>query len=179
MIDPSAYIHPAAVTDETITVGARTKIWSGALVRAGTVIGSDCSIGIGCALEGCTIGNNVGLNPYVLAGPGLVIEDDCWLGGHTVLANDCYPARDPKAHGGWHTGLPVTVVVERGAIIGTNAVILPGSRLGRRSMVAAGAIFSGSLPPDHMALRGGRIKPIDYSRIRRMIPVPPPFEATP
>lgn len=38
-------------------------------------------------------------------------------------------------------------VVERGVSIGANATILPGLRLGRYSMIAAGAVVTGDVPP--------------------------------
>jgi UDP-2-acetamido-3-amino-2,3-dideoxy-glucuronate N-acetyltransferase len=38
-------------------------------------------------------------------------------------------------------------IVERGATIGANATILPGVRVGRYSMVAAGALVTADVPP--------------------------------
>ena len=170
---PGVFIHPLAVVDDPCTIGAGTRIWSGALVRNGTKLGKGVSVGVNCALEGCAVGDDTKLNPGVHAGPGIIIGARCFVAGHVVICNDGWPACDPDAYGGWHGCLATTVIIGDDCIIGSNAVILPGTRMGPRSMVAAGATWGGAyLPADHMVLRDGRIKPIDYSRIRRMIPAP-------
>ena len=167
-----AYIHPLAVVDDTNTIGQGTKIWSGALVRNGTVLGENVSVGVGCALEGCEIGDDTHLNPHVLAGVGLVVGKRCFLGGHVVLCNDAHPSVSREANGGWHPSPGfVTVRVGDDTAICTGAIILPGVTIGNRCLIAAGAVCGVDVPDDHMFLRDGRIKPVDVSRIDRMRPI--------
>ena len=166
------YVHPLAVVDDTNTIGPGTKIWSGALVRNGTILGSDVSVGIGCALEGSVIGDGTHLNPHCLAGVGLVVGKRCFLGGHVVLCNDAFPSVDRDADGGWYPSPGfVTVRVGDDTAICTGAIILPGVTIGNRCLVAAGAVCGVDVPDDHMFLRDGRIKPIDRTRIERMKPI--------
>lgn len=96
----------------------------------------------------------------------------CEIGDHTWVGPQAYfDARDLviEEHVGWgpgakvlgsvHTGLPVDlpiirtdleirpVVVEAGADIGVNAVILPGVRIGRGAIVGAGAVVTEDVEP--------------------------------
>jgi acetyltransferase-like isoleucine patch superfamily enzyme len=54
------------------------------------------------------------------------------------------------------------IVVEDGAFIGTGSIILPGVRIGRNAVVAAGAVVSGDVPPDTV-VGGVPAKPIQSS----------------
>jgi len=40
MIDPTAFIDPTAIVEEGVTIGARSKVWGGAVVRRGAKIGA-------------------------------------------------------------------------------------------------------------------------------------------
>ena len=51
MIDPTAFIDPAAIVEEGVTIGARSKVWGGAVVRRGAKIGADCIIGRGAFID--------------------------------------------------------------------------------------------------------------------------------
>lgn len=93
VIDPLAYIHPDAVVIGSVTIGAESSVWPGAVLRGDdghieigertsvqdgsvlhtteqtpTVVGNDCVIGHLVHLEGCTVrdGALVGSNSVVL-----------------------------------------------------------------------------------------------------------------
>lgn len=69
---------------------------------------------------------------------------DC--GGHDMSFDNIYNRIKTK-------GVSAAVVVEDGVWIGANAIILPGVRIGRGSVVAAGSVVTRDVPP--MVLAGG------------------------
>ena len=124
-IHPSAFVHPDAVIIGSVTVGAESSIWPGAVLRGddgridigertsiqdGTVVhttpfsptrvGNDCVIGHIVHLEGC------------------VIEDRAQVSSGAVVLHD--------------------VIVRSGAIVAANAVVLNGTE------VPAGALAVGA-----------------------------------
>jgi acetyltransferase-like isoleucine patch superfamily enzyme len=115
-------------------------------------IGSGVFIGAGAYLQGrfdgrCVIGDHVWIGPHAyLDARDLVIEEYVgWGPGARVL-------------GSQHTGLPAdvpiistdlvvqSVVVRRGADIGTGAVLMPGVTVGEDAMVGAGAVVTSDVP---------------------------------
>lgn len=116
-------------------------------------IGHACFIGAGAYLQGrhdgrFVIGDHVWIGPQAyFDARDLVLES--WVGwgpGARVL-------------GSTHTGVPVDVPivqtdlhirpvhVEAWADIGTNAVLLPGVRVGKGAIVGAGAVVTEDVPP--------------------------------
>ena len=110
-IHPDAYVHPDAVIIGSVTVGAQSSIWPGAVLRGDdgeihigrrtsiqdncvlhttphqpTVVGDDCVIGHLVHLEGCTI------------------ESGCLIGNASVVLH--------------------RVIVRSGAIVAANSVVL-------------------------------------------------------
>ena len=101
-------------------------------------IGQKCIIGRGSHIIGhwsITLGDEIQTGPYVY------ITDQ----NHTYL--------DPDTPVGWQTPEEMAVSIGSGSWIGANAVILPGTHLGRNTTVAAGAVVRGTFP-DHVVLGG-------------------------
>jgi carbonic anhydrase/acetyltransferase-like protein (isoleucine patch superfamily) len=124
-IDPSAFIHPDAVIIGSVTIGAESSVWPGAVLRGDeglitigtrtsvqdncvlhttpehpTVVGDDCVIGHMVHLEGCTI------------------QSGCLVGNGSIVLH--------------------RVVVHTGAIVAANAVVL------NDTVVPAGALAVGT-----------------------------------
>ena len=117
-IDKTATILPGARITGDVTISARASIWYNAVIRAdmapvsigertniqdGSIVhvddrfparvGSDVTVGHGCILHGCTVGNHVliGMGSIVLN--GAVLEDGCMLGaGSLVTEGTVIPA---------------------------------------------------------------------------------------
>lgn len=115
-IHPSAFVHPEAVIIGSVTVGAESSIWPGAVLRGDdgeirvgdrtsiqdgsvlhttpfwpTIVGNDCVIGHIVHLEGCTI------------------EDGALVGNGSIVMH--------------------RVIVRTGAVVGANTVVLNGTEV--------------------------------------------------
>ncbi|MGZ4106888.1 MAG: 2,3,4,5-tetrahydropyridine-2,6-dicarboxylate N-acetyltransferase, partial [Tumebacillaceae bacterium] len=112
-----ARIEPGAVIRDQVTIGDNAVIMMGASINIGAVIG-----------EGTMIDMNV-----VVGGRG-TIGKNCHIGAGTVVAGVIEP---PSA-------LPV--VIEDDVVVGANCVILEGVRVGKGSVVAAGAVVTQDVP---------------------------------
>jgi acetyltransferase-like isoleucine patch superfamily enzyme len=143
--------HPTALV-ESVQVGPGTRVWAFAHVMAGARVGRNCNLGDHTFVEsGAIVGNNVTVKNNVCIWAGITLEDDVFVGPNVAFTNDRYP-RSPRMpqvrerYERFERWLEPTVV-ERGATIGANATVLPGTRLGRYSMIAAGAVVTADVPP--------------------------------
>jgi UDP-2-acetamido-3-amino-2,3-dideoxy-glucuronate N-acetyltransferase len=124
--------------------------------------GSNVIVGSFTNLYGCRIGNNTRIGPFVeiqrdvviganckiqshsFICSGVEIEDDVFVGHGALFINDKFPrattdSGELATEADW-TLLPT--VVERGAALGSGAVIMGGVRIGARALVGAGAVVT-------------------------------------
>jgi UDP-2-acetamido-3-amino-2,3-dideoxy-glucuronate N-acetyltransferase len=113
-------------------------------------------------LYGCRIGDETRIGPFVeiqrdavigarckiqshaFICSGVEIEDEVFVGHGTLFINDKFPrattdAGELKADADWTL---MRTVVERGAALGSGAVVLGGVRIGARALVGAGAVVT-------------------------------------
>jgi acetyltransferase-like isoleucine patch superfamily enzyme len=123
------------------TLGKRTQTGHGVLVREHTWIGDDVSIGTHSVVEHhVRIAEKVRIHSQVFIPEYSVLEAGAWLGPNVVLTNARFPlGREVKSRlaGPW---------IGSGAIVGANATILPGVRIGSRALVAAGSVVTKDVP---------------------------------
>jgi len=146
-------IHPTAEVSENAIIGEGTFIWNQAQVRENVTIGRKCIISKDVYIDtSVIIGNNVKIQNGVSVYHGVTIEDDVFLGPHMAFTNDLYPRAfisDFKVY---------STLVKKGASIGANATILCGITIGEYSMIGAGAVIIGDVPPyDLVVGEPGRI----------------------
>lgn len=112
-----ARIEPGAIIRDKVEIGEKAVIMMGAIINIGAKIGEKTMIDMGVILGGrATVGNN------------------CHIGAGAVLAGVIEPpSADP-------------VVIEDDVVIGANAVVIEGVRVGKGSVVAAGAIVTKDVP---------------------------------
>lgn len=130
-------IHPQALLDEGVSVGAGTRIWAFSHILSGASVGTDCNICDHTLIEGkVSIGDRVTLKSGVYLWDGLIVEDDVFIGPAAVFTNDQRPRskKHPDEYPETH--------LARGCSIGANATILPGVRVGRWAMVGAGSVVT-------------------------------------
>ncbi len=115
----NARIEPGAMIREQVEIGDNAVIMMGAIINIGAVIGSGTMIDMGAILGGrATVGKN------------------CHIGAGAVLAGVIEP---PNAS---------PVIIEDNVLIGANAVVIEGVRIGENSVVAAGSIVIEDVPPN-------------------------------
>ena len=93
-IDPTAYVHPAAVVCGDVTLGARTSVWPTAVVRGDTaaiVVGDESNVQDGSVLHvdhgvPCTVGARVAIGHRAIV-HGATVEDECLIAMGAVLLN--------------------------------------------------------------------------------------------
>lgn len=113
----NARIEPGCVIREMVEIGDNAVIMMGAQINIGAVIGSGTMIDMGAVLGGrATVGKN------------------CHIGAGTVLAGVVEP---PSA---------TPVIIEDDVVIGANAVVLEGVKVGKGAVVAAGAVVVADVP---------------------------------
>lgn len=136
-------------------------IWQFASVTRGAVLGPDCSVAPGAMLDGCRFGRGCRIGPSVSMGPGFVIGDEVFIGPSVTVCNDAWPsaAKDGFDADALRSGEFVTVRIGDRAIIGANAVILPGVTIGDDAVIAAGAVCGVNVPAGHLFGRDGSIRP--------------------
>jgi carbonic anhydrase/acetyltransferase-like protein (isoleucine patch superfamily) len=122
VVAASAFIAPGAVVLGDVTLGERSSVWYGAVLRgdmAPITIGDDTNIQDGTIVhvdEGvpCRIGPRVGVGHRVIL-HGCTVEEECLVGMGSILLNN--------------------VVVETGSVIAAGAVVPEGMRIPARSLV--------------------------------------------
>ncbi|MFE7776954.1 acyltransferase [Streptomyces sp. NPDC057445] len=135
-----------------------------------------------------TLGNGVvlGRGSHVIADTTVTIGSDTYCGPYVYITSTNHSYDDPHQPVGkqWPRAEPVQI--GPGCWLGTGAVILPGARLGRNVVVAAGAVVRGEVP-DHAVVAGAPAKVVRrwdadsgwQPPLRTPAPVPIPEGVTP
>jgi acetyltransferase-like isoleucine patch superfamily enzyme len=149
-IGKNAVLRSGTVIYCDVSIGDKFQCGHNVLIREKTKIGDRVAIGTSTIIEGIvTIGSDVNLQSMVYIPTNTTIGDHVFIGPNAVLTNDRYP---PTGIGGL-TG----PVIRNSVAIGANATILPGICIGEGALVAAGAIVTHDVP-DHMLALGAPAK---------------------
>lgn len=115
--DQKARIEPGAIIREQVEIGENAVIMMGAILNIGAAVGKGTMIDMGAVLGGrATVGER------------------CHIGAGAVLAGVIEPASAQP------------VIIEDDVLIGANAVVIEGVRVGKGSVVAAGSIVIQDVP---------------------------------
>ena len=135
-------IHPLSDV-QSKSIGKNTNIWQFCVVLPGAKIGDNCNICSHCFIENnVVIGNNVTIKNGVQIWDGIEIADNAFIGPNVTFCNDKYPKSKEENR------QLEKVIVEKGAVIGANATILPGIIIGAGAMIAAGTIVTKNVKPN-------------------------------
>jgi UDP-2-acetamido-3-amino-2,3-dideoxy-glucuronate N-acetyltransferase len=99
--------------------------------------------------RGAAIGANCKIQSHAFICDGVTIEDEVFVSHGVVFCNDRYP-RATTATGALQTEVDwelLRTTVERGAALGSGAVILGGVRIGARALVGAGSVVTRDVAP--------------------------------
>mgnify|MGYP001476108511 CR=1 FL=1 len=134
-------------------------------IGAGTIVAPHVTLSVGMAegqplLDGATspvlrVGARciLGRGSHVVAHRAVVVGDDVITGPYCYVTDQNHVYADPEVPIArqWPTATPVEIGA--GSWLGAGAVVLPGTRLGRNTVVAAGSVVRGE-HPDHVVLAG-------------------------
>lgn len=101
------------------------------------------------------IGENVGFNSISILARSqvIVIGDNTMLGGNCqIMDTDSHPLWPPESRSyypGSEHDAPVTI--GKNVFIGLNVIVLKGSEIGDNSVIGAGSVVSGRIPPNCIA----------------------------
>ena len=133
--EPTTLVHPTAIVEDDVRLGAGTSIWHHAHIRAGASLGTNCVVGKNVFVDaGVVIGHGVKIQNNVSVYAGVTLGDAVFVGPSVVFTNDLHPR---AGNTDWR--IVATSVLE-GASLGANATILCGVTIGAWAMVAAGAV---------------------------------------
>lgn len=154
----SIRIHPTAIIEEGVTVGAGTTIWDNVHVRAPSSIGADCIVGEKTYIAyGVRISDRVKINAQAYICTGVSIETGVMISAGVIFTNDRFPRATTPDLGRLRPSDPdeftELTTVHEGATIGSGAIIGPGIDIGRFAMVGMGAVVTKSIP-DHSLVVG-------------------------
>jgi acetyltransferase-like isoleucine patch superfamily enzyme len=149
VIDPTARVHASADLESDVSVGPRTSIWNGAVLRNGASVGAECIIGRDAFIdEGVHLGNRVKVQNGALVYHGVTVGNGVFIGPGAILTNDRYPraitATGELARGDDWTVSPIEL--RDGCSVGAGAVVVAGTTIGRFATVGAGAIVTRDVP---------------------------------
>ena len=137
------FAHETAVIDEGSRIGKGTRIWHFSHIMTGSEIGESCNIGQNVVISpGVRLGRNVKVQNNVSIYTGVICEDDVFLGPSMVFTNIINPRSAIIRKDSY-----VSTIVEKGASIGANSTIVCGNRIGRYSLIGAGAVVTREVKP--------------------------------
>jgi UDP-2-acetamido-3-amino-2,3-dideoxy-glucuronate N-acetyltransferase len=150
MSEQTFFVHESAYIDESVSIGAGTRIWHFSHVMKGAVIGPECSLGQNVVVaSGVKVGRGVKIQNNVSLYEGVELGDYVFCGPSCVFTNVMNPRSEIVRKSEYRP-----TIVRRGASIGANATIVCGTTIGRYAFIAAGAVVKRGEVPDY-ALMGG------------------------
>ena len=136
------FVHPTATVDKEAEIGEGTRVWHYTHIMAGARIGKDSILGQN-VFVGATavIGNNVKIQNNVSVYDGVELKDHVFCGPSMVFTNVINPRSEiERKHEFAHT------LVNQGATLGANCVIMCGTTVGSYAFIGAGAVVTRDVP---------------------------------
>ena len=166
-IGQDTVVYPNTHLYGTTRVGRGCALGPNAVI-ADSVIGEECRI-VASMLEGATLEAGVDVGPYSHLRPGSHVERDVRVGnyvevkesrlgrgtrvGHFSYIGDATVGRDVNVGAGTVTcnfdgAAKHRTVIEDGALIGSDTMLVAPVRVGRRAVTGAGAVVTRDVDPD-------------------------------
>lgn len=137
------YSHPTSIIDNGAKIGINSKIWHFTHISDKAIIGENCNIGQNVFIANNTIiGNHCKIQNNVSIYSGVKCEDYVFFGPSCVLTNDKNPRSQYPKNGNY-----LETYIETGVTIGANATIVCGIRIGKYSLIGAGAVITKDVEP--------------------------------
>lgn len=148
-------IEDDVVIEDDVSVGNYVRIMPGTRIgnnvelmdyvklMPNTRIGNNCKLDDYVNTSGYVeIGNNVRIKRCTMIGQAVRAEDDVWIGSHVTTTRIKYPKvmQEEEEKEEW-------IVLRKGCLIGSAALILAGTTVGEGAVVAAGATVTKDCEP--------------------------------
>ncbi|MDR1434860.1 MAG: UDP-N-acetylglucosamine diphosphorylase [Puniceicoccales bacterium] len=147
-IEKNVKLPVTCTIEDNVYVGEGTEIRSGALIRKNVIIGKNCIIGNACEIKNALIMDNVQIAHLNYVGDS-ILGSFSHLSGGALLSNLRFDERVISVKMEKQkvlTGLrKFGAILGERAQIGCNSVLLPGTLLGKNSLVSVGTVFGGFL----------------------------------
>jgi NDP-sugar pyrophosphorylase family protein len=162
-IDPSVKLPAYATIIGPTWIGAKTEIRPGAYIRGNVIVGEGCVLGNSCEFKNCVLLDGVQVPHFSYVGDS-ILGNRAHLGAGVILSNlrlDQKPISVRLPTGVFDTGLrKFGAILGDAAEVGCNAVLNPGTMLGKRALVMPTTAFSGYLPAETIARIRGAVTQI-------------------
>lgn len=143
-IGDNAVIREGTIIYGDVSIGDSFQAGHFVLIREKTQIGNNVLVGTHSVIEGhCTLGNNIKLQTGVYIPLFTTIGSNVFVGPYATFLNDKYPVRENYKLKG--------PVLADDVSVGANTTILPGVKIGKGAFIAAGAVVTKDIPSGKLA----------------------------
>jgi len=136
-------------------IAADVRLGQGVQIHAfvnlyGCSIGDNSRIGAFVEIQkNAVIGSRCKIQSHTFICEGVTIEDECFIGHGVMFINDKIPRAvapngAPQSEQDWQV---IPIKVERGASIGSGAIVMCGVTIGAGALVGAGAVVTHDVAP--------------------------------
>ena len=168
-VEGAVWLHPSVRLPAQATIigpawiGARTEIRPGCFIRGNVIVGEGCVLGNSCEFKNCLLMDGVQVPHFSYVGDS-ILGNKSHLGAGVICSNlrlDQKPITIRADRMTYETGLrKLGAILGDAAEVGCNAVLNPGSILGRRALVSPTVAFSGHLPENMIAFARPQVRMI-------------------
>ncbi|HRE84128.1 MAG TPA: UDP-N-acetylglucosamine diphosphorylase [Opitutaceae bacterium] len=154
ILHPSVRLPAYATLIGPAWIGPDTEIRPGAYLRGNVIVGAGCVLGNACEFKNCLLLDGVQVPHFSYVGDS-VLGNRAHLGAGVILSNlrlDQKPITVVVRDQVYATGLrKFGALLGDAAEVGSNAVLNPGTILGKRALVMPTVSFSGFLAENMIA----------------------------
>ena len=111
----------------------------------------------------------IGRGSHIVAHHSIVIGDDVYTGPYVYITDQNHSYADPNLPIGRQWPVNDAVSIGAGSWLGAGAIILPGARIGRNVVVAAGSVVRGEVP-DRCVVAGVPARIVREFQAGRLVP---------
>lgn len=140
-------IHPTALVETGVEIGAGSSVWDNVHIRTGAKIGPQCIVGEKTYVAyDVAIGPRCKINAFVYICAGVTLETGVMVSAGTIFTNDRFPRATTPDLDELRSSAPdehtLSTLVKEGATLGAGCRIGPGLTIGRFAMVGMGSVVT-------------------------------------
>lgn len=168
-VEGKVWIHPSVKLPAYATligpawIGANTEVRPGAFVRGNVIVGEGCVVGNACEFKNCLLMDGVQVPHFSYVGDS-VLGSRAHLGAGVICSNlrlDQKPVIVRADGVVYETGLrKFGAILGEAAEVGCNAVLNPGTVMGRRALVSPTTAVTGYVPANTIAFTRPQVKTV-------------------